>query len=81
METDKDVRRDDEARMMEEFEKDTVIELEAAMSGEREHLPGMPKEYSGWDVYNNEAKKVDTELVNDWKESLNSLLLFVCTSR
>ncbi|KIM29772.1 hypothetical protein M408DRAFT_67442, partial [Serendipita vermifera MAFF 305830] len=36
----------------------------------------MTKEYSGWDVYNNEAKKVDTELVKDWRESLNSLLLF-----
>ncbi|KIM29839.1 hypothetical protein M408DRAFT_67347, partial [Serendipita vermifera MAFF 305830] len=31
---------------------------------------------SGWDVYNKEAKKVDTELVNDWRDSLNSLLLF-----
>ena len=30
-----------------------------------------------WDVYNNEARKVDTELVNDWRESLNGLLLFV----
>jgi hypothetical protein len=37
----------------------------------------MTKEYSGSDVYNNEAKKTDTELVNDWRESLNSLLLFV----
>jgi Family of unknown function (DUF6535) len=34
-------------------------------------------EYTVWDVYNNEARKVDAELVNDWKESLNSLLLFV----
>ncbi|KIM32248.1 hypothetical protein M408DRAFT_215878 [Serendipita vermifera MAFF 305830] len=37
---------------------------------------GMAKESTGWDVYNNEAKKVDTELVNDWRDSLNSLLLF-----
>ncbi|KIM25637.1 hypothetical protein M408DRAFT_37809, partial [Serendipita vermifera MAFF 305830] len=29
-----------------------------------------------WDVHNNEAMKVDNELVKDWKESLNSLLLF-----
>ncbi|KIM23262.1 hypothetical protein M408DRAFT_77835, partial [Serendipita vermifera MAFF 305830] len=36
-----------------------------------------PKEYSGWDVYNNEAKKLDTEMINDWRNSLNSLLLFV----
>lgn len=40
-------------------------------------LPRMTNEYSGWDVYNNEAKKVDTELVKDWTASLNSLLLFV----
>ena len=38
---------------------------------------GLKKEYSGWDVYNNEAKKVDTELVKDWTASLNFLLLFV----
>jgi Family of unknown function (DUF6535) len=43
------------------------------------HMHGLfsEPEYTVWDVYNNEARKVDTELVNDWKESLNSLLLFV----
>lgn len=30
-----------------------------------------------WDVYNNEARIVDRELVKDWTSSLNSLLLFV----
>jgi hypothetical protein len=45
--------------------------------GEGGRLPGMTREYSAWDVYNNEARKVDTELVNDWRDSLNSLLLFV----
>ncbi|KIM28594.1 hypothetical protein M408DRAFT_69517, partial [Serendipita vermifera MAFF 305830] len=39
-------------------------------------LPGVPIEYSGWDVYNTEAKKVDIELVKDWNASLNSLLVF-----
>jgi hypothetical protein len=53
------------------------VQYDAGMATEGERLPGIPKEYSGWDVYNNEAKKVDTELVNDWRESLNSLLLFV----
>lgn len=38
---------------------------------------GLMPEYSGWDVYNNEAKKVDTELVKDWTASLNFLLVFV----
>jgi hypothetical protein len=28
-------------------------------------------------VYNNEAKKVDNELINDWRDSLNFLLVFV----
>lgn len=35
------------------------------------------KENSIWDVYNNEARMVDRELVKDWTTSLNSLLLFV----
>jgi hypothetical protein len=40
--------------------------------------PAAPtKEHTVWDVYNNEARKVDIELVKDWRESLNSLLLFV----
>jgi hypothetical protein len=54
-----------------------VIEIGTGVAGEGGRLPGMTKEYSAWDVYNNEAKKVDTELVNDWRDSLNSLLLFV----
>ena len=35
------------------------------------------KETSAWDIYNTEAKKVDDELVKDWTDSLNSLLVFV----
>lgn len=44
--------------------------------GGGDSVPGLSKELSGWDVYNNEAKKVDTELVKDWMSSLNSLLIF-----
>ena len=54
-----------------------VTETHPGVAGEGGPLPGMTKEYSAWDVYNNEARKVDTELVNDWRDSLNSLLLFV----
>jgi len=55
-----------------------VAEVEIGAAEEGGHFVGMQtREYSGWDVYNNEAKKVDTELVNDWRDSLNSLLLFV----
>jgi len=44
---------------------------------EGERLHEGRKEYSAWDVYNNEAKKVDDELVKDWTVSLNFLLVFV----
>ena len=43
-------------------------------------IQGLAHESSGWDVYNNEARKVDVELVRDWTGSLNFLLLFVSTS-
>jgi len=45
--------------------------------GEGDRVLGLTTEYSGWDVYNNEARKVDRELVKDWTASLNFLLLFV----
>ena len=38
---------------------------------------GMFKETTAWAVYNNEARKVDNELVKDWNASLNFLLVFV----
>lgn len=58
--------------------RDKVVDniVEETIAG----VPGFLKEYSGWDVYNNEAKKVDTELVKDWTASLNFLLLFVSMS-
>lgn len=34
-------------------------------------------EHTIWDAYNNEAKKMDSESVNDWRDSLGTLLLFV----
>jgi hypothetical protein len=46
-----------------------------------EWTSGMVPETIGWDVYNNEAKKVDSELVKDWTTSLNFLLVFVCTRK
>jgi Family of unknown function (DUF6535) len=47
------------------------------MISEGDRILGMTKENSGWDVYNNEARKVDMELVKDWTTSLNFLLIFV----
>lgn len=41
-----------------------------------EATPGMKKKKTVWDVYNHEAKRVDHELIKDWRESLNSLLVF-----
>ncbi|KIM32062.1 hypothetical protein M408DRAFT_213117 [Serendipita vermifera MAFF 305830] len=55
-----------------------IAKIEEAPNATKEgiHALGLPVEYSGWDVYNNEAKKVDTELVKDWTASLNFLLVF-----
>ncbi|KIM31831.1 hypothetical protein M408DRAFT_21040 [Serendipita vermifera MAFF 305830] len=41
-----------------------------------EVTPVMKKKKTVWDVYNHEAKRVDHELIKDWRESLNSLLVF-----
>jgi hypothetical protein len=46
---------------------------------DREYFSGIVKETTAWDIYNNEARKVDRELVKDWTASLNFLLVFVST--
>lgn len=74
------IRRDDSKQ-----KKSTEIRLSNAYRGaeanarreDEMRIPALAKEYSGWDVYNNEAKKIDFELVKDWTSSLNFLLLFV----
>ena len=48
-----------------------------AIIADEERAPGIMKESTVWDVYNNEAMKVDNELVKDWTASLNFLLVFV----
>lgn len=73
------IRRDDSKQ-----KKSTEIRLSNAYRGaeanarreDEMRIPALAKEYSGWDVYNNEAKKIDFELVKDWTSSLNFLLLF-----
>jgi hypothetical protein len=56
-------------------------ENHAAGSGRQDDgVIGLEKEYSGWDVYNNKAEEVDTELVKDWTANLNFLLLMVSAS-
>jgi hypothetical protein len=57
--------------------KDTTNAVMAEMRMDEGHIRGMVKESSVWDVYNNEARKVDNELVKDWTASLNFLLVFV----
>ena len=34
-------------------------------------------ETTAWEIYNNRASVVDRELIKDWNDSLNSLLIFV----
>lgn len=47
---------------------------------EGDHFPRLVKETTTWEIYNNEARKVDNELVKDWTATLNFLLLFVSDS-
>src|SRR5271163_4744098 len=44
---------------------------------DEEHIHGMVKESTVWDLYNHEARQVDHELVKDWTASLNFLLVLV----
>jgi hypothetical protein len=60
--------------------KDTINPVMGEVKTDEGHIPGMVKESTVWDVYNNEARKVDNELVKDWTASLNSLLVFVSES-
>jgi hypothetical protein len=60
--------------------KDTINPVMAEMRINEGYIPGMVKESTVWDVYNNEARKVDNELVKDWTASLNFLLVFVSRS-
>jgi hypothetical protein len=48
----------------------------------RRHDPNamIANENSIWDVYNNVADVEDDELIKDWNDSLNFLLVFVRTS-
>lgn len=76
-ETTQKSRKDEDVWIVDGVKRGTLIDLEGPMDGDRGRPHEMPREYSGWDVYNNETKKVDMELVSDWRDSLNSLLLFV----
>lgn len=55
----------------------TYVHLSEKAPNLEERFIPMLGETSAWDVYNNEARKVDNELVKDWTASLNSLLVFV----
>jgi Family of unknown function (DUF6535) len=57
--------------------KDTTNAAMGEARMDEERISGMVKESTVWDVYNNEARKVDNELVKDWMASLNFLLVFV----
>lgn len=63
------------------FDENTI---EEGFYVDEEHLPfqntGASRGGTIWDVYNNESRIVDRELIKDWTSSLNSLLLFVRSS-
>ena len=35
------------------------------------------KETTAWEIYNDRAQTIDRELIRDWNDSLNTLLIFV----
>lgn len=35
------------------------------------------EETTAWEIYNHKATEIDTELIKDWNENLNLLLIFV----
>jgi hypothetical protein len=43
--------------------------------------PGGPfavaKETTAWEIYNSKASGIDKEMIKDWNDSLNTLLIFV----
>jgi hypothetical protein len=35
------------------------------------------KDTTAWEIYNHKASEVDREMIKDWNDSLNTLLIFV----
>jgi hypothetical protein len=35
------------------------------------------EEATAWEIYNHKVSKIDRELIKDWNDSLNTLLIFV----
>jgi hypothetical protein len=44
-------------------------------------LMNMAESATVWEIYNYEAAKVDKEMIKDWNDSLNTLLIFVSCKR
>jgi hypothetical protein len=46
--------------------------------------PGEPlvvtKDTTAWEIYNHKASEIDREMIKDWNDSLNTLLIFVSLS-
>jgi hypothetical protein len=46
--------------------------------------PGEPlavtKETTAWEIYNHKASGIDKEMIKDWNDSLNTLLIFVSST-
>jgi hypothetical protein len=35
------------------------------------------KDTTAWEIYNHKASEIDREMIKDWNDSLNTLLIFV----
>jgi hypothetical protein len=38
------------------------------------------EETTAWEIYNHKAAEIDREMIKDWNDSLNTLLIFVSWS-
>jgi hypothetical protein len=49
--------------------------------GRNSNKPGKPlvvtKDTTAWEIYNHRASEIDREMIKDWNDSLNTLLIFV----
>jgi hypothetical protein len=63
------------------MEKDTKASVRCFGLAKDTRKPGEPLKMTEnttvWEIYNHKAAEVDREMIKDWNDSLNTLLIFV----
>jgi hypothetical protein len=67
--------------MSKQMEEETKSPLRRFGLAKGSRKPGEPlpmtENTTVWDIYNRKASEVDREIIKDWNDSLNTLLIFV----